>query len=198
MLPGLGAGGLGQQAAATPPPVTPAPTLASLGSPPVTAAANSLTNPSSVSGLGGGKPAGFGGFGDAATPAPVAAATPAPTAPTLSTPVPTPPVALSTALGGGGGQQSASNSLQGPGGQQPRGISSGGGSLGSASSTATQAPMVWNGKRPDGSADNSANGQWWCAPEGVSELTLPYALPCILCHWLISCFFGAEISTPTK
>ena len=173
MLAGLGAGGLGQQAAATPPPVTPVPTLASLGvtAPPVTpaptAAANSLAQ-SSGTGLRGGKPAGFGGFGDAATPPPVAAATPAPTAPTLSTPAPTPPVALSSALGGGASQQSASNSLQsGLGGQQPKGISSGGGSLGSASSTATQSPMVWNGKMPGGSADSSSNGQWWCAAEGV-------------------------------
>ena len=179
MLAGLGAGTGGlqqQQAAATPPPVTPAPTLAALGvtPPPVTpaptAAANSLTSGTSA-GLGGKPAAGFGGFGDAATPAPVAAATPAPTAPTLSTPAPTPPVALSTALGGGG-QQSASNALQsGLGAQQPKGISSGGGSLGSASASTPPQNMIWNGKMPGASADNSANGQWWCAPELVLEVS---------------------------
>lgn len=56
--------GLGQ-AAATPPPVTPAPTPLTLGlgatPPPV---ANALTQPSTVLGSAG-KPAGFGGFGDA-------------------------------------------------------------------------------------------------------------------------------------
>ena len=161
------------QAAATPPPTaptTPAPTAPALGlgftPPPVTPAptlaANVLTQPGTGLGLPG-KPQGFGGFGDPATPPP-AAATPAPTAPTLGTPAPTAPIALGTALGGG--LPSASNSLAGA--QQPKGITTG---LGSASGATPPPTMVWNGKMPGGSGDPSANGRWWGQPGGPGSAT---------------------------